>query len=41
MMDNEKITEEQRQECFNAFIEENKDNLLINKQKIIITELKE
>ena len=40
-MDNKKLSLEERQECFNAFIDEYKENTLINKQKIVISELKE
>lgn len=40
-MNNEKLTEENKQECFNAFIDEYKENNLFNKQQIIISELKE
>lgn len=40
-MDNEKLTLEQKQECFDAFIDEYKENSLVSKQGIIISELKE
>ena len=35
------MTMEQKQECFDAFIDEYKENSLVNKQGIIISELKE
>ena len=40
-MNNEQNKQLNKQECFDAFIEEYKDNSLIDKQKIIISELKE
>lgn len=40
-MENQQISLEERQESFNAFIDEYKENTLMNKQKIVISELKE
>lgn len=40
-MDNQQMSLDERQECFDAFIEEYKENSLVNKQKIVISELKE
>lgn len=40
-MDNQKISLEERQKCFDAYIEEYKEKDLANKQKIAISELKE
>ena len=40
-MNNSQLTPEQRQECFDAFIEEYKDNSLVKKQQIVISEFKE
>lgn len=40
-MDNQKISLEERQKCFDAYIEEYKEKDLVNKQKIAISELKE
>lgn len=40
-MNTENLSSAGKQECFNAFIDEYKENSLVNKQKIIISELKE
>ena len=40
-MNNEQLSAEEKQKYFDAFIEEYKENSLVDKQKIVISEFKE